>query len=347
MEKNSSMEKNDTIGISILICTYNGAKRLPKTLEHLSKQDFEFPFEIVVVNNASKDNTSEIVVNTWNNISANSKQLQILEEPKPGKINALNLGFKTVKYKYVLICDDDNWLASDYLSKAFYIMEENPLIGALGGKGEAVFENNNYPKWFEDVKDKYAIGSQGNEGKLVTGGSLYGAGSIIRKEAYDNLLNYGFEPILTGRKKDILLSGEDNELCLALQLLGYEIHYNNSLTFKHYITSNRLTTAYFKQLSNGMIYPSFILYTYGFVLKKLSCNYLNYSFATIYLITKYTTIFIRQNMSIQNSHKRLSNFDRYKVYWLFLIHLNIFMKKWKKVENLKNIALLKSIKIQK
>lgn len=328
------MEKKYSDGISVLICTYNGAKHIPRTLEHLSKQDFQFPLEIIVVDNASKDNTAEVVIDTWKNLSSNQDILQLLHEPKPGKINALNQGLKAVKYKYVLICDDDNWLALDFLSKAFNIMEENPLIGILGGKGEAISEYNTFPEWFEEVKNKYAVGHQGKEGKLQKGGSVYGAGSMIRKEAYNRLLDCGYEPILTGRKGNKLLSGTDTELCLAVQILGYEIHYNSSLKFKHFMSADRLTTAYFERLSEGMIESSFLLYTYAFALRNVRFSTLNYWLISFYLFIKYTFVFMQKNSSKQSSEKRLLNWHRYQIFWQFFKRSKEFKKHWKIVNAL-------------
>jgi glycosyltransferase involved in cell wall biosynthesis len=333
------MERKYQNGISVLICTYNGADRLPQTLHHLSKQHFKLPFEIIVVDNASTDNTAEVVMDTWKKFTSNQKILQLLYEPKSGKINALNIGLKTAKYKYVLICDDDNWLASDYLSKAFNIMEENSLIGILGGKGEAVFEHDTFLDWFEDVKNKYAIGHQGKGGKLQNGGCVYGAGSIIRKEAYDKLLDCGYEPILIGRKENKLLSGEDVEVCLALQILGYEIHYDNSLVFKHFMSLERLTPDYFERLSEGMIYPSFILYVYVFVIKNIKYSWANYWLVSFYLFIKHTLLyakkFILNGLNNQGTQKRLSDYHHYQVFWCFFKYHRDFQKHWKNVIRLK------------
>jgi glycosyltransferase involved in cell wall biosynthesis len=326
------MERKYQNGISVLVCTYNGAKRLQETLKYLFKQDFHLPWEIIVVNNASTDNTNEIVQNTSN--SDNNIPLYLFNEPKSGKINALSLGFKKVKYKYVLICDDDNWLAFDYLSKAYVIMEGNPQIGILGGKSEGVFETSP-PKWFDDISKIYAIGGQAEKVQFQIG-SVYGAGSVIRKKAYDDLSKYNFTPILTGRKGNELSSGTDTELCLALQLLDYEIHYDEQLLFKHFMTSNRLNLSYFENLSKSMIYSNFILYAYHFSLKGYRPNYLNYTLFFIYLITVNTISFLYQNLKKQTPQKRLLNLNKFKIYYHFILYPKVFMQNWKIIYELRN-----------
>jgi glycosyltransferase involved in cell wall biosynthesis len=325
------MEKKYQKGISVLICTFNGAIRLPQTLEYLLKQDFCLPWEIIIINNASTDNTNDFILNTWNNV--NRIPLHLFNESKSGKINALNLGFKKANYKYVLICDDDNWLAPDYLSKAYLIMEENSLIGVLGGQSEGVFETTP-PKWFSEVSKIYAIGEQAEKVRFQIG-SVHGAGSVIRKKAYNELSKYNFTPILTGRKENELFSGEDTELCLALQLLDYKIHYEEQLVFKHFMTSNRLNFFYFETLSKSMIYSNFILYAYHFVLKGFRPNYFNYSLLFIYLISVNTVSFLCQNLKKQSIQQQILNNNKYKIFYHFIIYPKTFMENWKMIHRLR------------
>ena len=213
-------------------------------------------------------------------------------------------------------------------------MESNPKIGILGGQGEATFEVKP-PKWFREVEKKYAIGQQGDDGKQSFVQTVYGAGMIVKSELYSKLENLNHKPILTGRKGEQLSSGEDDELCLAAQLLGYEIHCNNELRFKHFIPKERLTKAYFSKLSKGMIHGGFVLYAYILVLKKVKCSYFNYALATIYLLTKNTFVFIYRNLSIQSKQKRISNLHIYTLYIYFLLYPKTLLKHWRELEKSK------------
>lgn len=49
-------------GVSIVICCYNSASRLPETLQHIAEQEVaaNISWEVIVVDNASTDNTQEI-----------------------------------------------------------------------------------------------------------------------------------------------------------------------------------------------------------------------------------------------------------------------------------------------
>ena len=56
----TSFDALDTLGVSIVICCHNSAKLLPRTLEHLRAQEVDstIPWEVIVVDNASTDNTA-------------------------------------------------------------------------------------------------------------------------------------------------------------------------------------------------------------------------------------------------------------------------------------------------
>src|ERR1700744_2439989 len=148
-----------TSGISILICTHNGQKNLPETLKHVAAQKVsaDLQWEVMLVNNASIDDTVATALKIWDEYK--SIPLVIIDEKKPGKDKAVDAGLYNAKYRYVIICDDDNWLNDDYVQTAYTIMEQDPAIGILGGKGVPEFEVEP-PDWFFNYQVYYAIGDQ-------------------------------------------------------------------------------------------------------------------------------------------------------------------------------------------
>ena len=98
-------------GISIIICCYNSAKRLPETLAHLANQQVDggVRWELILVNNNSTDETEVVAQNLWGALGSPAP-LKIFEEPLPGLSYARNNGMKKAIYEVFLFCDDDNWL---------------------------------------------------------------------------------------------------------------------------------------------------------------------------------------------------------------------------------------------
>jgi glycosyltransferase involved in cell wall biosynthesis len=114
------------MGISVIICCYNSSLRLPKTLEYLSNQATGnlFPWEIILVDNNSSDNTSVIATNFWASLDIDVP-LIIVEESKPGLIYARNTGINKANYDFLIFCDDDNWLNKNYLCNVYKILNNN------------------------------------------------------------------------------------------------------------------------------------------------------------------------------------------------------------------------------
>jgi glycosyltransferase involved in cell wall biosynthesis len=229
-------------GVSVIVCSYNGATNLPATLHHLCRQLVKpkVLWEILVINNASTDNTFDVAKKVLSEYNPEVPYF-VLDEPRPGKNNAVDTGLRLAKYRYVLICDDDNWLAHNYVQTAFDIMQANPQIGMLGGKGIPEFEGKP-PIWFGTFQNYYAVGQQNPEsGEVSTSkGFLWGAGAVINKAAYQRLIEAGFKRIITYERYPRLARGEDVELCLAISLTGYKIWYSNSLVYRHFIGKDKL-----------------------------------------------------------------------------------------------------------
>ncbi len=237
-------------GISVLICTYNGARNLPATLRHLGAQrvDGAIPWEIILVNNASTDDTAAVAGRLLAGLPG-TIPFRLVEEPRPGKDRAVDKGLSLAQYQYVLICDDDNWLAEDYVQRAYEVMVAHPQIGMLGGRGIPAFESAP-PAWFEKVQSFYAVGRQHpTSGEVVTGkGFLWGAGAVVNLAAYRRLVAAGFERIITFANYPAIARGEDVELCMAIKLAGYQIWYDEGLALQHYIAADKLGWAYLTRL---------------------------------------------------------------------------------------------------
>ncbi len=240
-------------GISIVICCFNGEDRLEATLKHIAAQEGMSAdlWEVIIVNNASTDNTADFGRKIWASIPGNKPAFQVVEEVNPGLTNARLKGIETSRFPYVLFCDDDNWLEKNYAFSAMKIMKSHPEIGVLGGQGSPVFEQDEPPYFWQNQYHALAVGPQADmEGDITdTRPVVYGAGMVLKKIAFRALLaNKDFRFLSTDRIQHSLESSGDHELCLAVAQMGYRIYWSSKLVFRHFIPSSRTTISYYRKL---------------------------------------------------------------------------------------------------
>ncbi|HEX9513713.1 MAG TPA: glycosyltransferase [Puia sp.] len=234
-------------GVSVIICSYNGADKLPATLKSLSEQIVlpGIPFEIVLINNNSTDDTASVVRQTWASLDE-PFPLRIFDQPIPGLSYARAMGIMSAQYEYLIFCDDDNWLCKDYLSKVYSLFRTKAEIAMIGGVGEPVFEKPP-PAWFYELEGfGYALGTEGRQTGYVD--LVYGAGMAIRKSVLENITGRNFAFVLSDRNGKGLSSGGDSELCLLICLTGNKIFLDTSLVFQHFMTKDRMNWKYYLRL---------------------------------------------------------------------------------------------------
>ena len=242
-------------GVTILICTYNGAKRLFETLRCIAAQQIPggLNWEVLVVSNASIDDTLAIAPRLWAELGAPAP-LRLLDEPRPGKENALVRGFDEAGYEYICIVDDDNWLYDDYVARVVSVMQERPQIGILGACAEGAFEIEP-PTWFKQFQAYYAVGPQAAQSGPLhqLEAYIYGAGSVVRRSGWRYLRDNGFVFTTSTKRGKVIVSGEDVELGNALRLAGYELWYDAGLRLRHFMYKERLTWAYLRRIAQGAV----------------------------------------------------------------------------------------------
>ncbi|HTE02447.1 MAG TPA: glycosyltransferase [Mucilaginibacter sp.] len=245
---------NVKLGMSVIVCCYNSAARLPATIRHLAAQIFENEWEIILVDNNSSDDTVAVAQQEFDKYKNGNLTPRIVSEVRRGLNYARQKGVDAAKYSYIIFCDDDNWLAENYVAIAFDLIKNNVKIGAIGGLCLAEPEPGvAVPDWFDAYKNNYAIGRQADQsGDVTRRGYLWGAGLITTKAIFELCINTNFPFLLTDRNGESLSSGGDTEFCSRIILSGHQLYYDERLVLKHFIPGNRLTESYLERLIAGI-----------------------------------------------------------------------------------------------
>jgi glycosyltransferase involved in cell wall biosynthesis len=98
--------------VSVVVCTYNRSELLPGVLESLCRQvtDSEVTYEIVVVDNASTDNTQEVL----ERLTADAPiPVRVVLETSQGVAFARNRGIAEARGEWIYFIDDDELASHD------------------------------------------------------------------------------------------------------------------------------------------------------------------------------------------------------------------------------------------
>ncbi len=111
------------VKFSVIVPAYNEEKCLAKTLKSLKAQTYR-DFELIVVDNNSKDNTNKI---------ARKYADKVFLEKKKGYHNATNRGAKEAKGEFLAFCDADSIYPKDWVSKIMKNFNDDKKILAVYG----------------------------------------------------------------------------------------------------------------------------------------------------------------------------------------------------------------------
>ncbi len=234
--------------ISLIVCSFNGKERIRGTLDSLLKLHRDnLNVELVFVDNCSTDGVRDYVHSYWNN-QGSPFDLKIIIENKSGLFFARKSGVLASNGKFLVFCDDDNQLERNFLLSVYQNLSERLEIGILGSTGTREL-GVVFPNWFNDLQEFYAVGCKIKASRQVE--TVYGAGMAIRRDLMIDFYNL-FYGKLTGRSGKQLSSGEDTEICLAIQWMGYSVFWQVDNTFVHAIPESRLNKSYCFKLVSAM-----------------------------------------------------------------------------------------------
>lgn len=235
----------ESILITVALCTHNHADRLPKTLADLGKMASPSrPWEIVVVDNGCTDETPGLLADTawW----PAGVPVRIVHEESLGLSNARNHALKVARGKYLVFIDDDEtpdprWLAAYERDILLYTPD------ALGGPIEVIFEHGDRPSWLQDELLGFLGRLDHGEGRWLTdpATTFYGGNFAVRKAIFSKV--GGFDSEL-GRKGRINTGGEDTEFYRRLIDNGHSVRWVSEATIYHRIRADKLRRSYFLEL---------------------------------------------------------------------------------------------------
>ena len=114
--------------ISVILVSYNTIEMTKKALSHLYTSVHNFEMEVIIIDNASKDHSAEVLRQEY-------PQVRLIENKKNvGFGRANNQALPYIKSRYVLLLNTDAFVEPDTIAKTVQYMDANPKCGILGVK---------------------------------------------------------------------------------------------------------------------------------------------------------------------------------------------------------------------
>ena len=238
-----------TNALTVLLCTHNRAELLLRALEHLNtaRHPDDWRVDVLVVANACTDDTLEQLTRLRQR-ETYGLPLDWIEEPNPGKSNALNRAIPLIRSDMVAFVDDDHRVDTDYLVNVCTAAEHYPDAGLFCGRILPDWDGSE-PAWVHDT-GRYRIYplpvprfDQGDEPLPLTqeiaipgGGNLF-----LRTEWLSRVGPFSTELGPVGHN---LGGSEDLDWVLRAQEAGASLQYVPSVVQYHYVDVDRLAIPY-------------------------------------------------------------------------------------------------------
>jgi len=227
---------------SIIVATYNRAEELEKTLKSFSSLKVNEPWEVIIVDNNSPDNTRTVVEARGASFPVD---LRYVFEREQGRSAALNAGIAAARGEVLAITDDDVRVDQNWLVEGARALN---ALGCdyVGGKALPIWDGQR-PEWLPNRGGKHwgviALLDYGLDPIEFGNNVPLGVNMVFRRECFERA---GLWDNSIGRKAGTLLGQEVREWTRRARTAGLRGFYAPNLVVHHVIPAERMTKRYFR-----------------------------------------------------------------------------------------------------
>jgi glucosyl-dolichyl phosphate glucuronosyltransferase len=145
--------------LSVVLATYNRCHLLDRAIQALLDQrGTNLNYEVIVVDNNSTDETRQVIESH----AAKDKRLKYTLERSQGVAFARNSGIQLARADLIAFCDDDVYVAPDWVQKVYDAFMRFPDADFIGGRVLPVWPSD-LPKWLKPTMAPLALQDRGEE----------------------------------------------------------------------------------------------------------------------------------------------------------------------------------------
>ncbi len=233
--------------VSVVLCTLNRRVLLDGALAALAAQEEAPPFEVLLVDNGSTDDTASFV----KAMVPRFPNLRYVHEPRRGLAHARNTGVARARGEYIAFTDDDVRVARDWVRRMVEAFEASPEAACVGGAvlprwpapPEAWLTRAHWsPLALVDYGPQALVVSAARPLCLVGANVAFRAGALATAGGFSSQLQ---------RVGDSIGSVEDDELLMRLWQAGRHGVYWPALRVEADVQPERMGPAYHRRWHRG------------------------------------------------------------------------------------------------
>lgn len=222
--------------ISIIVPSFNRAHYLEGALESLTRQetDDRISYEVVIVDNASTDNTREVV----EGFAAHCQtKVRYLHEPNPGDAPPRNKGIRETDGDWLAFFDDDQFAEPRWLLNMLEVAEEQNTT-VVGGPVHLDLEDTVSTQFSAACRSTLREMKPYSADQPYEVGVIPGTGNLmIARRLFDEIGLFA---------ENIKEGGSDWKLVNDARAVGVIPWYAAKAKIRHRVEGNRMTPEYFR-----------------------------------------------------------------------------------------------------
>ncbi len=117
----------NTPELSIVLVSYNTAKYIPRALESVIRETSETRYEVIVVDNDSKDDSVEVISNQFPDVKL------LATGKNPGFAGGVRTGVAEARGKYLLLLNPDTAILDKAIDRLLQFAKQHPANGIWSG----------------------------------------------------------------------------------------------------------------------------------------------------------------------------------------------------------------------
>lgn len=237
--------RGNTKMYSIVVPTFNRSSTSTLTVQSLLAQETNLPYEVIVVDSSSTDDTRERIQAL---VRRAPERLRYLLKEEQGLSAARNAGVAAARSDIIAFVDDDTIVHPGWLTAIAETYREYPDAWCVGGKIVLQLPEV-LPPWFScsstTLSDHLTGLDLGDDTiKREYPDDVWAANFTVRRDAINRVGL--FDPTLGphGRRR---MMAEETELCWRIQWAGGGVYYCGRAVVMHPVPNARITKRYFRQ----------------------------------------------------------------------------------------------------